>query len=517
MRSFVLYLLAVIAISHFGSGEFARADDLQYLDHSELALARLYNDIQNATSTLDLTYLIWDPCSTAGKVITHLLAEKAHPKDPKQKPVKVRVLLDSYFQKDKLGAMQYEFGKSGIDLKFFNGQLPVANLHTHSKLTLVDKDVPGKARMVAGGRNIADEYYGMAAKNYVDRDVGVTGPSTAEDSNGAIAQAKRGFDGLWSNPRAKHVGMPSAGEVARLEKCMKWNAKDASLDQYLKKNAATILAQEKPVRCQQVSYTLDDMHYANSAIATGVGKTPLVGPVFKAITESPIGHPISAVSRKIETVTKRLFGSSVLDDKPTSKAVYDLVKGARNSLTMENQYFIPDDLYLKPLLKEKKRQPGFTSDVYSNMFDKNSGIESVFDKDFDMVNYWQLVDMQRLNGGGEANHMSFRVAGAMDKWRYSPAYTEYRYHAKTFVADHKDAIVSSFNIDPRSMSLNGESALSVRNCPVFAQKVENMSRLTGKVWEMEEQLQVCLTGHRPLPPTMDPLTVMLEFFTKGLQ
>ncbi|HJT18264.1 MAG TPA: phospholipase D-like domain-containing protein, partial [Thermoanaerobaculia bacterium] len=59
--------------------------------------------------------------------------------------------------------------------------------HMHEKVMVVD----GK-RYIAGGRNLAGAYFGMAKTNYVDRDVYVDGPSAAE--------AQRHFENLWASP-----------------------------------------------------------------------------------------------------------------------------------------------------------------------------------------------------------------------------------------------------------------------------------------------------------------------------
>jgi phosphatidylserine/phosphatidylglycerophosphate/cardiolipin synthase-like enzyme len=71
----------------------AHADNqLTYLNNSELALASLYSDIGSAKSTIDMTYLDWDPCSTVSKVLVKELSAKAkgHPK------IHVRLMIDSF-------------------------------------------------------------------------------------------------------------------------------------------------------------------------------------------------------------------------------------------------------------------------------------------------------------------------------------------------------------------------------------------------------------------------------------
>jgi putative cardiolipin synthase len=59
----------------------------------------------------------------------------------------------------------------------------------HEKVVVVDGE-----RYIAGGRNLAEAYFGMAKKNYVDRDVYVEGDSAAD--------ADRHFENVWAS---KHV------------------------------------------------------------------------------------------------------------------------------------------------------------------------------------------------------------------------------------------------------------------------------------------------------------------------
>lgn len=59
----------------------------------------------------------------------------------------------------------------------------------HEKVVVVDGE-----RYIAGGRNLAEAYFGMAKKNYVDRDVYVTGDSAMDADNH--------FEHVWTS---KHV------------------------------------------------------------------------------------------------------------------------------------------------------------------------------------------------------------------------------------------------------------------------------------------------------------------------
>ena len=69
----------------------------------------------------------------------------------------------------------------------------------HEKLVVVDGE-----RYITGGRNLGEAYFGMAKKNYVDRDVYVEGVSAAD--------ADRHFANLWSG---KHVAKLRVHVTAR--------------------------------------------------------------------------------------------------------------------------------------------------------------------------------------------------------------------------------------------------------------------------------------------------------------
>jgi phosphatidylserine/phosphatidylglycerophosphate/cardiolipin synthase-like enzyme len=72
----------------------------------------------------------------------------------------------------------------------------------HEKLTVVDH-----RRYVTGGRNLGEAYFGLAKRNYADRDVYVDGDSAAD--------ASRHFDSVWSSRHVDDLDVHvSAGEIA---------------------------------------------------------------------------------------------------------------------------------------------------------------------------------------------------------------------------------------------------------------------------------------------------------------
>ncbi len=463
----------------------ASADDLQYLDHSELALSRLYNDISEAQDTIDLTYLTWDPCSSVSKVLMKRIKEKTFPQktaaNPNPKPVKVRMLIDSYFHRFEVGAMQNYFAGNGIEIKFFNptSSPTGGNTHTHSKIALIDKKIPGKARLITGGRNIGDEYFGMRARNFVDRDVAVIALSSVEDRKGTIAQAQKGYENLWQSRYSKRVSFATPEATGRFNACTKWTTIDHKLEKFLQEKAKSKIASEPIISCSDVRFTVEDLSHRDVVSSNGA-------------------HG--------EASNMPAMPSERLPYKPTTQAILGLLSGAQRSLTMENQYFIPDDTFIKGILREQRRR-GRRIDLYSNMFDDSD----------EKVVLWHTHYMRKEHEGSQTNHSNFRIAGLLDRWDFTPREASYSYHAKTFVADSKDTIVSSFNLDPRSVHINGESALIVKDCPAFAKKVEDTTKITGKVWTLEENYSLCLGNERPLPSSLDPVEGLIQFITKDLQ
>jgi putative cardiolipin synthase len=470
-------MLSRIAALLFLFAAPAGADELQLLDHSELALSRLYRDISEAQESIDLTYFIWNPCSSVSKVLVKKLAEKAK---ARPKPVRVRLLLDAIPYSDDIGAIHNYFVRNGIDVKFVNpsyGPIP-GNDRTHSKLALIDKKVRGKARLITGGRNISDEYFGMANENYVDRDVAVNGPSSAEDKRGTIAQAEDGFERLWSNRLSKRASFTTEQSMKRVDACTRWTARDAKLERHLKANMEKSIATERQIACSNVKFTIDDMSHV------GAG-----GPAEYDRDGQPV-FPNPELRHR---------------SKPTTMALLGYLRGVNRSLTMENQYYIPDNP-LKSILREK-RAANVRIELYSNMFDGP----------MEMVTQWHTRYMHKEHRGSQTNHSNFRVAGLLDRWAMSPAETKYRYHSKAFTSDGKDAVISSFNIDPRSVHINGESALLVKNCPAFASRLEQVVKMSGRMWTLEENLALCQGQERPQPNFGDPFNALVQFITKDLQ
>ncbi|HEY6139988.1 MAG TPA: phosphatidylserine/phosphatidylglycerophosphate/cardiolipin synthase family protein [Thermoanaerobaculia bacterium] len=181
MRSSGLALLVVAALA---AG--ARADAIRILDDPREAAQARADIIQQARGGIDAVYFL------ARNDRVTLTALKLL-RDARRRGVgRVRLIVDANFQhipRPVLGHLRDE----GVQVRVYH---PLTLRHPswifrrmHEKFVVVDGE-----RYIAGGRNLAESYFGLDERNFVDRDVYVDGASAAE--------AERHFEALWNS---KHV------------------------------------------------------------------------------------------------------------------------------------------------------------------------------------------------------------------------------------------------------------------------------------------------------------------------
>ncbi len=182
MRWSALALLVVAGLAAEG-----RADVLRILDDPREAAQARVDIIQQARVEIDAVYFL-----ARNDRIT--LTALALLRDARRRGVGcVRLIVDANFQhipRPVLGHLRDE----GVEVRVYH---PISLRHPswlfrrmHEKFVVVDGE-----RYIAGGRNLAESYFGLGDDvNFADRDVYVDGPSAAE--------TKRHFEALWSS---RHV------------------------------------------------------------------------------------------------------------------------------------------------------------------------------------------------------------------------------------------------------------------------------------------------------------------------
>jgi putative cardiolipin synthase len=183
LRSGRSLMLFVVLAALAGAG---RADVFRVLDDpGEAAQARV-DVIQQARTEINALYFL----ARNDRVTLTALALL---REARRRGVgEVRLIVDANFHripKDLLAHLREE----GVQIRVYH---PLTLRHPswifrrmHEKVVVVDGE-----RYITGGRNLAEAYFGLAKKNYVDRDVYVEGPSAAD--------ADRHFKKVWSS---RHV------------------------------------------------------------------------------------------------------------------------------------------------------------------------------------------------------------------------------------------------------------------------------------------------------------------------
>ena len=157
--------------------------------------------IRAATSSLDIQTFLWKP-DASGRLLLDELIRAA------DRGVRVRVLLDDSFTVHETHPLRDLDAHDNVELRIYNpfrvrpdsavlrelfslGEFSRVNRRMHNKVLITDGRVA-----VVGGRNVADEYFGMHADfNFRDMDVLTAGAHVAEAArefaraNGVIQDA----------------------------------------------------------------------------------------------------------------------------------------------------------------------------------------------------------------------------------------------------------------------------------------------------------------------------------------
>ena len=407
------------------------ADKLRYLPHAKSALSSMYLDIASARKSIDMTYFIFDPCSTVGRIVIKKMSEKA------KEGVPVRILLDGTSQgPNEWGKLTGVLKKRGIELRYFNREFYSesqgwsemnieANWRTHAKITLVDGE-----RYITGGRNIADDYYSLQPGfNFLDRDARVEGPSAK--------QAVKYYNELWNSQHTFTADVAPENDVNEFEKwCLVENNQRAdAVEAWLEANAAQTVAGYPVHACKDTEFVQDN-------------------PAFR--------KDRYAFTNFLRSMSWR--AKENMKEKRMTHTVLDLLDNTQKRVYIENWAYIPS-------WGIKQRFDAIRKDPKKNIYVVSNDITDV-----GPMATMQLDAIKRDN-------MDKRIAGVSkhgrldDTWEMTPDKEgQFMLHSKVWTFDGKHTLVSSYNLDPRSYHTNVESGVLARNCPAFHNEVAKHSK-----------------------------------------
>jgi putative cardiolipin synthase len=416
MKYFIANLPAVLA---FMLVPLSHADQVQYLARPEEALSAFIATAAGAQKSIDVTTFIFEPCDASAQVFMDTLIARA------KAGVKVRVLLDDYRQssEQKKNLAAY-FAAYGIQLGFFNPSVAVL-MRTHTKIVVAD----GKT-YIAGGRNIADNYFGLSSGyNYADRDVLVSGK--------AAQQSQAAFNELWAsvqNSRAK--GTPSEFKAWKDFCPTDPTARTAVVQQFVATKGGEILGRVPSHSCGSVQFLADSPDFADSQY-------------------SQVGINDGYDTWMTETRLMR---------KRSSKTVLDFLAATHRNLNMEHAIYLPM-LYLDDAFADLRKRKVSIQVITNDDIDEGPDFFKVAAEY--ISKYFAVRD---TTGTSVVNQLSSH-GGFTHAYELTPNGAPFFLHGKIFVRDQKDVLVGSFNADARSYNTNLEAVTLVQNCGTFAGEV----------------------------------------------
>lgn len=368
-----------------------------------------------AEKTLDAQYFIWDG-DTTGLILAERILRAA------DRGVRVRLLIDDIYQTEErdfnVAAMD---AHPNVEIRLFNplenrrwrfwsfvSDFERADHRMHNKLFIVDNAVA-----IAGGRNIADIYFGVRAdENFRDMDMAMAGP--------VVRDLSARFDEFWNSRSAVPVGA-----------VVEQRATEKDLLAFRKRLADAISTVGYP-------YPIDEKIAALRAQITAI-RDGFVWGQARVVANSP-GRAGDDESEAIR------------------EALIQRVGETHHELLVESPYFILADSSIELLRQLASR--GIKVRVLTNSAATNDvvGAQAGYAK-----------TRKKLLGAGIELY-ELRPDSAMKReWSVAAGKSRAALHSKIMVFDRESVFVGSANLDPRSRAINTEIGVLVDNPEIASQ------------------------------------------------
>jgi putative cardiolipin synthase len=396
---------------HPGKSGFAIIAGNREAFTGRVALARF------AEKSLDIQYFIWS-ADTIGQMLGAQIVDAA------ERGVRVRFLLDDINFKKRDSAIAAVSAHPNVEVRIFNparhrslrglefvSSFSRLNRRMHNKIMVMDN-----ACAIVGGRNIADEYFGLGEKqNNRDLDIVATGPIVREISNS--------FDEFWNSAEA----VPIESLVG----------KEFSMEDFSKR----LEVMRSQIHPERYPFPLE------SDLAT---LRKRIDQMQLSLLWAP-GRVMHDSIRSMESDE----GPTLHDDLSVA------ISTAKSELLIESAYFVMTDDGLE--MERELTGRGVKIRVLTNSLASNNVIAAQ---------------------AGHSKRRKELVRAGVDLFEFRPDAECVRstvapqgrestttLHTKALVIDETRAFVGSYNLDPRSASINSEIGIMVES-DVFARQVK---------------------------------------------
>ena len=412
------FALAPARSSLWDSLATVRTDDWQVLlDDGPSALDWRLLTIDAASESVDMQTFLWSFDTAGSMVLSHLMAAA-------ERGVRVRLLVDDTFLASEDRLLLALEAHPNIEYRVYNpfkrradglvtrqilnlGEFGRLDHRMHNKALVVDNRVA-----IVGGRNIADEYFGLHdSANFRDLELLVGGPIVREIS--------AAFDTYWNDRWSFPIGTLShlAPSYAELDEATRIEEPDIRIHNeptpdLLQRRWEAQLRNARP------------------------GKPTLY------VDQPPADRPDAEADRPVQLANE----------------LTALLDGAAEEILILSAYLIPSP-HLEAAIERAVRR-GVEVRILTNSISSNNHLAA--------HSAYRNHIRQLLSDGAELHEV--RV-DARDRYVYMfpPADRKsLALHAKALVIDHDKVFIGSANLDPRSLRINTEMGLLIESEPLNA-------------------------------------------------
>ncbi len=377
--------------------------------------------IEAAERSIDAQYYIWNS-DPSGRYLARRLLNAA------DRGVRVRLLLDDMNISGRDAVIAALDRHPNIDIRIFNpfaarsgpgkwlgfiGSFQRLNRRMHNKSFVADA-----AFGIVGGRNIGDEYFDLHPQmNFRDRDVMAAGP--------VVHAISDSFDAYWNNRWSYPIALLASAAAV--------DAASAALDEMRNKEESEV-PDHRPARSavEGIDYMRRTLAHADWAPAELIYDPPAED--VHARADQP---------------------------KATAQALRTRLMQANSEILIESAYLILGDPQLETLAQTRSR--GVRIAALTNSLASN-----------DLTTNHAGYARQRaaMLAHGLTLHELRPDAAACVEWIKKDDFCDagaVSLHTKSAVFDRKTLYIGSFNLNLRSIFLNGETILIIESAPLAQQ------------------------------------------------